>query len=121
MTITETLEKKRNVVMYLLEHENETVADVVRRFQVPRTDIYKWKKQDRLFEEKNLRYKKRVSGGGRKPETLAYEDQILLWIKEMNRHGHPPSRPIIMAYVRLRFKDFKDKTAKATSNWLSRF
>ena len=109
----DTLEKKRNVLIYHALHPNETVVDIAKKFNVQRTSIYKWKKRaDAISNETNLRFKKRVSGGGRKPESEDYEEYILMWIKEMERNGHPPSRPIVKAYMKSRFKNYSKKTLK---------
>ena len=53
---------------------------------VPRSSIYDWINQEKfLLEKTNKKESYRLEGGGRIPNTLEIEDQLLNWICEQLR------------------------------------
>ena len=80
-----SIELKLKIIKYAKE---KGIHDAKRHYEILRKCIREWIKQKKELEDKvNKRFKYRLDGGGKKPEIIDVEPQIVQYIISMNKEG----------------------------------
>ena len=89
-----TITFKKNAVEKFKEIKNnfpkKGLRTIANELNVPRSSLQEWIKQINFLEDtKGGSHKFRLDGGGRNPNTLDLEGNLIVWISEQRRLGIP--------------------------------
>lgn len=114
-----TLKEKAAIIVLM---ENKISKHFIENeYGISRKTLREWKsKKDEILSEANKK-KFPLKGGGRKPDIIEIEQEILFWINTCKRNGLSISCSKVIAYaIKLFWKDFK-KTYNSYWCWIFRF
>ena len=109
--------EKREVLSFL---ETHTIKEAMTEFDVPRENIYRWKRMRGEISQVPNPKRKRLAGGGRKLTSLEIETSALHFVNACRQRGQAVTGPLIQLHAESLAKA-TDVDLKASSGWLSRF
>ncbi|KAL3069717.1 hypothetical protein niasHS_015951 [Heterodera schachtii] len=114
-----TIKEKLDILEFA---KNSSVHAASRQFNVDRSSIQDWKRQETELRQMESEKRKRLMGGGRKVCDPKFDETLSNWVRELRAQKVRVTRNMIVAQAQQLSTNYKSMNNFTASNgWLERF